>query len=175
MSILYKSSSFETYVYYIIYPILIGISIFFSYGILSYGNLSLFTAFFVLFFIFMLIFSIDSLYRLRYIEVTEDQILIKKIIGSEIIQFKDVEYVYNLMNINGNSLVIWYKDPQTQKSKVILVRPDEKNPSPETGFPVYSYGSIELNITKFIREKATKVNPNYLYRNNPRWFLLCLR
>ncbi len=175
MSILYKSSSFETYAYYVIYPVLIGISVFFSFGIFSYGNLSLFTALFAVFFIFIFIISIDSLCRLRYIEITEDQIIIKKITGSEIVQFENVEYVYNLININGNSLIVRYKDSQTQKSKVILVRPDEKNPSPETGFPVYAYGSTDLNITKFIKEKAMKANPNYLYASSPRWFLLGLK
>ncbi len=175
MPILYKSSPFETYVYYIIFPVLIGVSLFFIIGIISSGNFSLFTVLFLLIFIYVFIMSADSFYRLKYIEVTEDNIIIKKINGNKIIEFKDVEYVYNLININGNSLVIWYKDSKTQKSKVILVRPEEKNPSPQVGFPVYSYGSTELNITRFIKEKATKENPNYLYTNKPRWFLFGLK
>ena len=171
MPILYKSSTFETYSYFLIYPILIIICIYFISGIIKLGDFGMFNIIMLLIFIFILIKSIDSIHKLRYVEVTEENIIIKTIMGNKIIEFKNVEYVYNLMNINGNSLIIWYKDPKTQKSKVILVRPDEKNPAAKTGFPVYSYGSSELSITKFIKEKAIKENPNYLFTNSPRWFL----
>ncbi|HAE36778.1 TPA: hypothetical protein DCX66_03575 [Candidatus Nomurabacteria bacterium] len=175
MSILYKSSPFETYMYYVIYPVLMGITAFFIFGILSYGSLTLFTTVFIFIFAFIFILSAESFYRLKYIEVTEDYITIKGITGNKIIEFKNVEYAYNFINLNGNSLVIWYKDSKTQKSKVILVRPDEKSPSPQVGFPIYSYGSAELEITKFIKEKAIKANPGYLYTNKPRWIFFCLK
>lgn len=171
MSILYKSSTFETVAYFIIFPILIGICIFFIFGIFSYGSYSLFTIFIIFILLFVLILSTDSFIRLRYIEVTEDSILIKRISGMEIVEFKDVEFVFNLINIQGTSLLIWYKNKKTNKSNVILVRPEGKTPLPENNFPVYSYGSAELEITKFIKDKATKANPNYLYTNKPRWFL----
>ncbi len=101
--------------------------------------------------------------------------MVKKINGSEIIEFRNIECVYNLINVNGSSLIIWYKNPVTQKSKAILVRPDEKSTSPTTGFPVYNYKSAELNITKFIREKAVNANPDYKHEYKPKWFLFSIK
>lgn len=172
MPILYKSSSFSTYGYYLIYPVLICISVFFTYGIISYGNFSFFNILIILIFIYVFITSTESLLHLKYIEVNENHIIIKTFGGNKIINFRDVFYIYNLININGSSVVIWYKD--TDKNKVILVRPDDETPSPSQGFPVYSYDGKELSITKYIKEKALRDNPNYLKINNPRWFLFSI-
>jgi len=174
MSILYKSSSLSTYGYYFIYPLLICICIFFTYGILSHGDFGLFIMAMTIIFIYIFITSIESLYHLKYIEVTENNILVKTIRGSKVINFKDILYTYNLINIDGASLVIWYKEETTNKIKVILVRPENKIPPPAKGFPVYSYEGVELEITKYIKEKAIKENANYLNINNPRWFLFSI-
>lgn len=174
MPILYKSSSFSTYGYYIIYPILVFVSAFFTYEIISYGDFGFFNIAMIVIFIYVLITSIESLAHLKYIEITENNILIKRIQGNKIINFKDILYTYNLININGTSVVIWYKDDMTNKTKVILVRPEIKIPSASQGFPVYSYNRVELEITKYIREKAIKENPDYLNTGNPRWFLFSI-
>ena len=174
MPILYKSSSFRTYSYYIIYPVLICISIFFIYGLFSYSDFDFFSIVMILIFIYVLITSVESLLKLRYVEVTENYILIRTIKGIKTVDFKDVVSVYNLININGASIILWYRNIETQKMKVVLIRPEEKNPSPKVGFPLYSYGSSELGMTKFIKEKAIMENPDYLNKNNPRWFLFSI-
>jgi hypothetical protein len=72
MSTLYKSSKFETYSYYIIFPFLIIVSLFFIAGIVSYGNLNIFSIIMIFIFSYVLISSIESILKLKYIEVTED-------------------------------------------------------------------------------------------------------
>jgi hypothetical protein len=98
-------------------------------------------------------------------------ILIKN--NNKIIEYKNVIYVYNLINIKGNSLVLWYLDTEKNKLKVILVCPEKENSTNNTyGNSLLGIG--ELQITKFIKEKATKSNPSYLNINNPRWFLFSI-
>lgn len=174
MHILYKSSSFQTYVYYIIYPILMCISIYFTYGIVSYGNFSFFNIIMILIFIYVFIEAAESFLKLRYIEVTENSILIKTIKKNKVVEFKDVVCVYNLINFKGTYLILWYKDAETQKLKVILVRPEVEKFQPKINISLYLEGGGELGITKFIKEKAIKENPDYLNINNPRWFLFSI-
>lgn len=173
MTILYKSSLFQTYGYYIIYPILMGISIFFIYGIISFGDFSFFYTiiFFILFYVF--VSATESFIKLRYIEVTENNILIKTITKNKIVEFKNIAYVYDLINIKGNHLVLWYMDTEEQKLKVILMKPEMEKISFKREFPFYEKKE-ELNITKFIKEKAKKENPDYLNTNNTRYFLFSI-
>lgn len=171
MNILYKSSKFETYTYYVIFPVLMGISAYFIISILLYGNLSIFLIIIILIFSYVLISSTESILKLKYIEVSEDNILIKN--KEKIIEYRNVVYVYNLVNINGTSLVLWYKDTKTNKLKVILVRPEKEN-SIDNTYHNSVLGIGELQITKFIKEKAIKSNPDYLDINNPRWFLFSI-
>ena len=174
MDILYKSLRLGIFAYYVIYLVLISAIVIQSIVVISYVNFSLFIIIFLLLYIFLVIILVDFIFRLRHVEVTEDNILIKKMNGKKVVKFKDVQYVYDFINIRGASLVIKYRDAETGKIKVILTRPEEKNLSPKTGFLLYNYGSVELKITKFIREKATKENPNYSYKSTPRRFLLGL-
>lgn len=175
MLILYKSSLFQTYTYYIIYPILICISLYFTYGIISYGDFGLFNIIMILIFIYVFIEATESFINLRYIKVTENNILIKGLNGDKIIEFKDVVYVYNLINVKGTYLVLWYKDKETQKLKVVLVRPEMEKFIPKLNYSLYLKGAKEdLEITKFIKEKAMSQNPGYLKINNPRWFLFSI-
>lgn len=171
MDVLYKSSKFETYSYYIIYPFLIIISLFFIIKILTYGNLSMFLIVIIVIFSYVLITSIESILKLKYIEVNDNHILIKN--NNKIIEYKNVIYVYNLINIKGNSLVLWYLDTEKNKPKVILIRPEREN-STNITYSDSLLGTGELKITKFIKEKAIKSNPNYLNINNPRWFLFSI-
>lgn len=174
MPILYKSSSFQTYFYYIIYPILIAASIFCILGILSYGDFGLFNIIMIFIFLYTTVAATECLLRLKYIEVTENYISIATTKGRKEIQFKDIMCVYNLISFKGAYLVVWYREMKTNKLKVILVRP-EKESSP-SGFtsPFYLNSSEELSITKFIKEKAVKENPDYIKIYKPRWFLFSI-
>ena len=169
MSVLYKSSMFQTYAYYVIYPVLICISLYCIYGIVSYGDFGLFNIIMILIFLLCLIAATESLLKLRYIEVTENNILIKTIKKNRVVTFKDVVYVYNLISFKGNYLVLWYKDIDTRKLKVILVRPEM-----EKLFSNYLNRGGNLEMTKFIKEKAMQENPDYLKINKRRWFLFSI-
>jgi len=171
MNIIYKSSKFETYSYYIIFPFLIIISLFFTYKIVSYGNINIFSIIMILIFSYVLISSTESILKLKYIEVGEDNILIRN--NNQIIEYKNIVYVYNLINIKGNSLVLWYLDVNTNKLKVILMRPEKENPT-NISYTNTLLGAGELQVTKFIKDKAIKSNQNYLNINNPRWFLFSI-
>ncbi len=175
MAILYKSAKLQTYSYFVIYPLIITVIGFLIYKLVSYGQFSIFIAGIFLIFVYVFILALDSLYRLRYIEITEDHIIVKGITGDKIIEFGNVEAVYNLININGNTLIVWYKEVKNGQSKAILVRPDENNPKAEAGFPLYSYGDTKLSITDYIKDKAIKANPDYNYAIKPRWFLFGIK
>jgi hypothetical protein len=160
--------------YYIIYPILICISLYFTYGIVSYGDFGVFNLIMILIFLYVLIEATESFINLRYIEVNENNILIKALNGKKIIEYKDIVYVYNLINIKGAYLVLWYKDKETQKLKVVFVMPEMQKLFSKIKTSFYFNGEEELDITKFIKEKAMKENPDYLKINNPRWFLFSI-
>lgn len=150
------------------------ISVYFTYGIVSYGNFGFFNIIMIIIFLYVFIEATESFLKLRYIEVMENSILIKTIRKNKVIEFKDVVCVYNLINFKGTYLVLWYKDTATQKLKVILVRPETEKLQPKIDISLYTTGGGELSITKFIREKAIKENPDYLKINNPRWFLFSI-
>lgn len=174
MPILYKSSKFRTYSYYFFFPLIIVLSIFMILGILSYGDFGIFNLIMLLGFLFILISATEYLFRLRYIEVYEDHILIKKIKGTEKIEFKNVVYVYDIVSVKGNSLFIWYEEKETEKLKVIFVMPANENLLPKSNYFSLLVGKGKMEITKFIEEKAIKENPEYLNINNPRWFLFSI-
>lgn len=174
MNILYKSSSFQTYFYYIIYPILICISAFFIFKMISYGDFGLFMVIMICIFIFVFISLIESLYALKYIKVTESCILIRTFKGEKIVEYKNILYVYNLVNIKGIYLILWYQDTETNKKRVIMVRPENEILLIKSNYSSYLFGKGEIEMTKYIKERAIKENPSYLNINNPRWFLFTI-
>ena len=169
MSILYKSSTFQTYAYFVIYPLLICISLYCIFGIVSYGDYGFFNIAMILIFIFCLIAATESLLKLRCIEVTENYILVKTLKKYKEVKFKDVVYAYSLISFRGSYLVLWYKDTETQKLEVVLVRPEM-----EKLFSNFLNRGEDLGITKYIREKAMQENPDYLKTGNRRWFLFSI-
>ena len=169
MSILYKSSKFNTYAYWVIYPVIICICLYCIFGIVSYGDFGLFSIIMILVFLFCLVAATECLLKLRCIEVTEDYILVKKINKLKVVKFKDVAYVYDLISFKGSYLVLWYRDTDTRKLEVVLVRPEM-----EKMFSNFMNRVEILPMTKFIREKAMRENPNYLLDGSRRWFLFSI-
>lgn len=171
MTVVYKSSWFQTYAFYVIYPVLILASLFGIFGIASYGDFGLFNIAMLLIFLYCLVAATEALLKLRYIEVTEDYILIKSIKKEKVVKFKDVAYLYNLISFRGDYLVLWYNDVETGKLEVILVRPEMS----KTGIASYIYREGDLDITKFIKERAMRENHEYLKTDKRRWFLFSIR
>lgn len=174
MNTLYKSSRFQTYLYFFIYPLLIAISTYFLIGIISYGDFGIFNIVIILTLLYALIVSVESTIALRNIEVTEENIVAKTIFSQNTIDYKDIIYVYNLISFKHTLLIIWYIDTKTNKPKAILVMPERKLISKENFSSLYTSYIEDLAITKYIKERAVKDNPNYLNINNPRWFLFSI-
>lgn len=168
MDIKYTSDKGSTYMYYFIYPIIIVVCAFFLYKIFIYGSYGLFIYIIIAIFAYALILSIISLIKLRYIEVMDESIKIKSFIGEKLVDYKDIEHVYDVKAINGIHLILWYFDKEKNRSRVIYIKPKPEN------LPASSYflNKGEFEITSFIKEKAKKANQNYLQVNkSSRWFL----
>jgi hypothetical protein len=169
MPILYKSSAFQTYTYFVIYPLIIFACLYCLFGIIGYGDFGLFNIAMIAIFAFCLIVATECLLKLRRIEVTEKYILVKTIRKDKVVNFKDVAFVYSLISYRGTYMVLWYKDTETQKLEVVLVRPEMEK-------AIFNDldGGEDLPITKFIREKAIKENVEYVKYGKRRWLFFSL-
>jgi hypothetical protein len=167
MNIQYQSSKFATYFQYISSPIVICIFLYYVYVIFTGGILSHDELFFVPFLLWASIFVTINLFKLKYIEVRENDILIKSPSGEKILEYKDIEWInQNIFGSNWYILAIRYKDNISGKSKIIIVFPEMYT----TRERLTIFG--ELNITKYIREQIIRVNQSYSISNEPsRWYL----
>jgi len=168
MDIKYKSSSFATYSQYIAAPLIYILFIYQIYLFVTTGNgTESMPLFFLPFWLWASIVVTINLFRLRYIKVTESNIILKSMDGERILEYKDIEWInQNIFGSNWYILSIKYKDKISGKSKIIMVLP-EMYTSRER-FAVFS----ELNITRYIREQIIKINPAYRIENEPsRWYL----
>lgn len=167
MNTQYKSSTFATYSQYIVSPIVIVIFIYqLSVYLKTGGGTEDLPLFFLPFFLWASIIVIINICKLRYVEVRENNILMKSISSEKILGYKDIEWInQNIFGSNWYILSIQYKDA-TGKSKMIFVFPEMY--SSRERITVFG----ELNITKYIREQIIKVNPAYNIENEPsRWYL----
>lgn len=167
MDIKYKSSKYATYSQYIASLIIICIFLYYVYVIFVGGVLSEEELFFMPFWVWASIFITINLFKLRYIEVRENNILMKLPSGEEILEYKDIEWInQNIFGSNWHILAIKYKNNISGKLKTIIVFP-EMYTSRES---LAIFG--ELNITKYIREQIIKANSSYNIANEPsRWYL----
>lgn len=163
----YKSSSFATYSQYIAAPIIIGFLIYYIYAIINGKPLTQDELFWMPFFAWASIFSILSLSKLKYIEVRQDNILMKSPKGEKILEYKDIEWVnQSIFGSNWYIVTIKYKENISGKSKTIIVFPEMY--TLKENFTIFG----ESNITKYIREQIIKVNQSYSIQNEPsRWYL----
>jgi len=168
MDIKYKSSKFATYSQYIATPIVFLVFIYQIYlHVTTGGGTEEMPVFFLPFWLWASIVVFVNIYKTRYIEVRESNILLKSPMGEKILEYKDIEWInQNIFGSNWYILTIKYKDTAANKSRIIVVFP-EMYTSRES-LVIFS----ELNVTKYIREQIVRVNPSYEIGNEPsRWYL----
>jgi len=164
----YKSSKFATYSLYIASPIIVAIFLFQIYYFFIARHIIDEESLFMLpFWTWASVVVVIDIFKLRYVKVSEYNILMKSLKGEEYLDYKNVEWInQNIFGSNWYIVSIKYKNIKTDKSNIIFLLP-EMYTSKERLF-LFS----ELNITKYIREQITKVNPSYKIENEPsRWAL----
>jgi len=111
--------------------------------------------------------------KLRYVKVTENNILIKKLNSEEIIEYKDIEWInQNIIGSGWYIILIKYKDIKINKSKIILILPEFYT---EECSRYFMNTFKELDMTKYIRNQIIKNNQNYIVSEEPsRWMILKL-
>jgi hypothetical protein len=167
----YKSSKFATYSQYVAIPIIVGIFLFQIYYFFVAGNIiDEESLFFMPFWLWASIVVIINFIKLRYIEVRENDILIKSFGAEKVLNYKDIVWInQNIFGSNWYILSIKYKDIETNKLRIIFILPEQYTRREE--WKVINIFQ-ELNITKYIREQIIKVNPSYNLSNEPsRWYL----
>ncbi len=171
----FKSSFFATTVQYIVTPIIV-VSFFYlaSYYFNNIGqNTKDFNeiAFYLPVLFWASVYMVFSIYQLRYINVLDDNLIIKALGGrDEIINYNDIEWI-NQSGIGSSWYIITikYKNKETGKSKIIYALP-EIYTRRETLSVLNPF--TNLQVTKFIREKIINVKPEYKIENEPsRWYL----
>lgn len=168
MDIKYKSSKFATYSQYIAAPIVIFVFIYqINLFITTGGGSEEMPIFFLPFWFWASIVVLVNLYKVKYVEVTENNILLKSLIGDKILEYRDIEWInQNIFGSNWYILTIKYKDKITGKSNIIIVFPEMY--TNKENLAIFS----ELNITKYIREQIIKINPGYKIEDEPsRWYI----
>ena len=167
MNSLYKSSKFATYSQYIASPIIVVIFLFQIYFFITGNEINKEVFFMMPFWLWASIIVIIDFYKLRYINVSENNILMKSLKGEEILEYKDIEWInQNIFGSNWYIISIKYKNIETGKSNIIFVLP-EMYTNKEN---IFSFN--ELNITKYIRDQIIKVKSEYKIENEPsRWAL----
>jgi hypothetical protein len=163
----YKSSNYATYSQYIAAPILICIFLYFIYALIVGKPLTPDELFWIPFFAWASVFSILSLSKLKYIEVRQDNILMKSLMGEKILEYKDIEWVnQNIFGSNWYIIAIKYKDNISGNSKMMIAFPEMY--TMKENFTIFG----ESNITKYIREQIIRANQSYSILNEPsRWYL----
>lgn len=172
MNTLYKSSSFMTYLQYVISPIVVGICLYgFYYYFTSGAGIEEMPAYYLPIMIWVCMVVIINIVKLRYIEVNENNIIIKTLSGEKVLDYKDIEWVnQNILGSNWYIVSLKYKDIESGKSKTIFIFPEMHTAKENTSF--FANFGQELNITKYIREQIIKSNSAYQQSNEPsRWYL----
>lgn len=170
----FKSSFLMTTIQYIITPLVIGVTLYSIYFYLNnkgqyIGDFNE-IAFYLPFLFWASVYMIFSISKLRYINVTDNNILINSLITKELLNYKDIEWI-NQSGIGSNwyILTIKYKNQVTGRTKIIYTLPEiyTKRESLSIFNPF-----VDLEITKFIREKIISVKPEYRREDEPsRWYL----
>ena len=102
--------------------------------------------------------------RLRSVEATHENFIIKTIRGRKVIGYKDIEWVSQIAMINPVLISIKYYDKETGDSKKILIIPSMSSQMIKFNF----LGEHEM--TQFIRERLITTKPDYSIDLEPsRW------
>lgn len=174
MNAKFKSSFWVTTMQYIATPFIIGITLYSIYFYLNNKGQSTedfqTVAFYLPLMFWASVYMIFSIYKLRYINVTGENILINTLGTKESINYKDIEWI-NQSGIGSNwyILTIKYKDEKTGNFRIIHALP-EIYTNRETISVLNPFA--DLQVTKFIREKIINIKPEYRIENEPsRWYL----
>jgi hypothetical protein len=102
--------------------------------------------------------------KLRSVEATHDNFVIKSLQGQKIIDYRDIEWVYQIAMINPAMISLKYYDKETGESKKILILPSISS-------RLFRFNFLdELDMTKFIRERLIASKPDYAQEMEPsRW------
>lgn len=111
-----------------------------------------------------LIWLITMMIRLRSVEATQDNFVIKSFRGNKIIDYKDIEWLSQIALINPILISLKYYDKETGQSKKILIMPSLSS-------QLFRFNFLgELDMTKFIRERLIASRPDYSEELEPsRW------
>lgn len=114
----------------------------------------------------VLVWQLILMFRLRSIEATKDNLVIKGLNTQTIIDYKDIEYISQIAMIRPTLISLKYNDRGTGESHKMLIMPGTNS---QANF------LEEVAMTKFIREQIAKVNPNYNTEAEPsKWLPLVL-
>ena len=172
MNTLYKSSSFMTYLQYVVSPIIIGICLYGFYYFFTTGStIESIPVYYLPIMVWVSIIVIINIVKLRYIEVNENNILVKNVYEKKALNYKDIEWInQNILGSNWYIISLKYKDIESGKYKTVFIFPEMFTSTENTS--LFANLGQELNITKYIREQIMKANPAYQQSNEPsRWYL----
>jgi hypothetical protein len=111
----------------------------------------------------LLLWLIYLMIRLRNVEADDTQITINGFNGEKAVDYKDIEYVSEVLLLRPDLISIRYRDTDTGDPKNMLVMPDRRTASP---FKIME----ENHMTKYIRAQVIKHNPGYSPEHEPsRW------
>ena len=96
--------------------------------------------------------------RLRRVEANEQHIAVKTFSGNQIIEYKNIEWLYEIA-LNPILISVKYRDPQTGDSKKILMMPSAQR----SGFKAKK----EHAMTQYVRKQVLLANPNYSRESEP--------
>lgn len=171
MTIQYKSSIASTYFYYFIYIIIIVLSLFFAYKSYTFSlndnSMNGFNVFFIPLMIWFSIISIIKFFKLKYVEVNDDNILMSSLMRKKVLNYKDIEWVHinsgKIAN-EGSIILIKYKNANTGKFNIIYFLPETEI---KTNGISSETLSKELEMTKYIKEKIVSANLDHNNINEP--------
>lgn len=166
---MHKTSS-QTFIYkYIFAPVWLGSVSVAAISIWSTGGEEWAAMQFALMLAVGLIWLIPMMLMLRSAEANEHHLLIKKIKGTQIINYADIEYVSQPLMVNPKLISIRYTDRESGTSENILLMPSRSS----YVFKFDMFG--ELDMTRFLRQQILKYNPNFTREAEPsRWKLFAM-
>ena len=105
--------------------------------------------------------------RLRSVEASQDNLVIKTFNGPKTIAYKDIEWVFQIALINPTMISLKYHEKETGEFSKILIMPSMSS-------QLFKFNTLrELEMTKFIREQVMTAKPNYSKDLEPsRWLPL---
>jgi len=112
----------------------------------------------------IIIWLIIMMIRLRSGEANYENFELDTFVGKKIVDYKDIEWIYQIGLISPILISVKYYDNVIGKSRKILIMPSTS----EYFFRIILFG--ELEMTKFIRERIIAANPDYSKDLEPsRW------